>query len=239
MSIEPIAAPRLYQRIAEEIARLIDAGTFAIGERLPAERELARSLGVSRSSLREALGALEMQRRITIRVGSGAYVAPLRKRRIGAAQPSSEISPFEVLRARRVVEAEAAALAARHATPAQVAAMSGAFARLAADMRANRMQSPADRDFHLAIAAASGNSALALVIERLWAEGGRPLNARIEELFVSRGRKRDNIAEHRAVLDAIRHHDAAGARRAMRIHLANAERQRLMLLRATGEAEAS
>ena len=234
MPIEPIAAPRLYQRIAEEIARLIDAGTFEVGERLPAERELARSLGVSRSSLREALGALEMQRKITIKVGSGAYVAPPRRRQAVAPRSSGEISPFDVLRARRVVEAEAAALAARHATPAQIAAIASGFGRLATDMRANRMQSPADRDFHLAIAAASGNSALALVIERLWAEGGQPLNVRIEELFVTRGRKRDNIAEHRAVLDAIRRRDAAGARRAMRLHLANAERQRLMLLRASG-----
>ncbi len=231
MSIQPIAAPRLYERIAAEIARLIDNGTFATGERLPAERELARSLKVSRSSLREALGALEMQGRVEIRIGSGAYVAKAPARRAPRARVTSEISPFDVLRARRLVEVEAAALAARHATPAQLKAMASAFERLAADMRANRMRSPADRAFHLCIAAASGNSALALVIERLWAEGWQPLNVRMEQLFVTRGRKRDNIAEHRAVLDAIRNGDVAGARRAMRAHLANAERQRMTLLR--------
>ncbi len=238
MSIQPIAASRLYQRIAEEIGRLIDAGTFAAGERLPSERELARSLNVSRSSLREALGALEMQRRIEIRVGSGAYVVEAAARRPprtrSASRRRSEISPFDVLRTRRLVEGEAAALAARNASPAQLKTMARAFERLAADMRANRMQSAADREFHLCIAAASGNSALALVIERLWAEGGQPLSARIEELFVTRGRKRDNIAEHRAVLEAIRKGDAAAARRAMRTHLANAQRQRMMLLRQGG-----
>lgn len=77
----------------------------------------------------------------------------------------AEISPFDVLRARRLVEGEAAALAARRATPAQLEAMAGAFRRLAAEMRANRMQSAADREFHMCIAAASGNSALALVID--------------------------------------------------------------------------
>jgi GntR family transcriptional repressor for pyruvate dehydrogenase complex len=229
--IQPIVAPRLYQRIAEEVARLIDAGTFKPGERLPAERELSRSLQVSRSSLREALGILEMQGRITIRVGSGAYVAKAARRGAMGTRDPAEISPFDILRARRLVEGEAAALAARHATPAQIKAMTKALERLAAEMRANRMQSAADREFHLCIAAASGNSALALVIERLWAEGGQPLSARIEELFVSRGRKRDNIAEHRAVLVAIRNRDAAAARRAMRVHLANAERQRMVLLR--------
>ncbi|MBL8382950.1 MAG: FadR family transcriptional regulator [Burkholderiales bacterium] len=239
MSIQPIAAPRLYQRIAEEIGRLIDAGTFRPGDRLPAERELARSLAVSRSSLREALGALEMAGRIVIRVGSGAYVAPARAPRAGRpgrAGPAGEISPFDVLRTRRLVEAEAAALAARHATPAQVKAMAGAFERLAADMRAGIVQSAADRAFHLAIAQASGNTALALVIERLWAESAQPLSTRMEELFVTRGRRRDNIGEHRAVLEAIRAGDAAGARGAMRRHLANAERQRLAQLRG-GEAQ--
>lgn len=226
MPIKPIAAPRLYQHIADEIIRQIDAGTFKPGERLPAERELARSLSVSRSSLREALGALEMQGRISIRVGSGAYVSAS-ARRARRAHNAAEISPFDVLRARRLVEGEAAALAARNATPAQLRAMESAFARLAADMRANRLQSAADREFHLCIAGACANSALSLLIERLWAEGGQPLNARIEALFVTHGRKRDNIAEHRAILDAIRERDAPRARRAMRRHLANAERQRL------------
>jgi hypothetical protein len=61
----------------------------------------------------------------------------------------------------------------------------------------------------ICIAVASGNSALALVIERLWAEGAS-LNARMEELFASRGRKRDNIAEHPAVSMPLRRKDAAG-----------------------------
>ena len=230
MPIQPIAAPRLYERIAAEIARLIDAGMWKPDERLPAERELARSLDVSRSSLREALGTLEMQGRIEIRVGSGAYVARTRGRRAAIATRQAEFSPFDVLRTRRIVEVEAAALAARRATPADLKSLAKAFERLARDMRANRMQSPADREFHLCIAAASGNSALAHVIEILWAEGGQPLNVRIEKLFVTRGRKRDNIAEHRAVLDAIRNRDPAAARRAMRAHLVNAEKQRMMLL---------
>lgn len=232
MPIRPIAAPRLFERIADEIARLIDDGMFGAGERLPGERELARSLAVSRSSLREALGALEMQGRIAIRVGSGAYVTAARPRRAAPRRGRPEPSPFDVLRARRIVEGEAAGLAARHATAADLRALDRAFARLAADMRANRMRSPADRAFHVCIARASGNGALALVVERLWEEGWQPLGVRMEELFVTRGRKRDNIGEHRAILEAIRRRDAAGARRAMRAHLANAERQRMVLIKA-------
>lgn len=232
MSIKPIAAARLYQRIAGEIVRLIETGTFTSGQRLPAERELALLLKVSRSSLREALSALELQGRLSIKVGAGTFVKSLRQHEKKTMAPAPrEISPFDVLRARRLVEGEAAALAARNATASHIAGMQSAFKRLAADMRANRMQSAADREFHLCIARASGNTALSLVIERLWDEGNQPLNARIEKLYVSAIRKRDNVAEHQAVLDAIRGRDAAAARRAMRAHLANAERQRLGLLR--------
>jgi DNA-binding GntR family transcriptional regulator len=65
----------------------------------------------------------------------------------------------------------------------------------------------------------------------LWEERRHRLSARIEALFVTTRRKLDNIAEHRAILDAIRNRDSAGARSAMRRHLRNAERQRLALLR--------
>jgi len=233
MSIEPIAAPRLYQHIADALGRLIDAGEFAVGQRLPGERELARKLGVSRTSLREALSALELEGRVEIRVGSGVYVrAPRRSRtpRQRAAVPGEE-SPFDVLRARRVIEAETAALAARHASAAQVAAIAEAFAQLAADMRANRARSEGDRLFHVRIAEAGGNSALAAIVRDLWDAHRQPLNARLSALFVTVARRRDNIGEHRAILDAIRTRDPAAARSAMRRHLANAERQRLALMR--------
>jgi len=229
MPIEPIAAPRLYEHIADAIAALIEAGEFAPGERLPGERTLAAKLGVSRTSLREALAALELAGRVTIRVGSGVYVRAARDRRgvRAASRTRGETSPFDVFRARRLVEAETAALAARHASPAQLRALEAAFERLAADMRENRVVSRADRRFHTLIAEASGNTAFAQIVEALWAQQSRPLTARMESLFVTPGRKRDNVGEHRRILDAIRARDPVAARKAMRVHLANAERQRL------------
>jgi len=229
MTLAPIAAPRLFRRIADTLAAAIDAGEFAPGDRLPGERELARRLAVSRSSLREALSALELEGRVEIRVGSGVYVRARSARRAAtrpaAAAPSA--SPFDVLRARRLVEAETAALAARNATPAQVRAIEQAFERLAADMRANRAHSAGDRLFHVRIAQASGNTALAKVVAQLWSTQRDPLATRMEALFVTGRRRRDNIGEHRRILEAIRAKDSTAARRAMREHLRNAERQRL------------
>lgn len=233
MSIQPIAAPRLYQRIAEAIAGLIDAGEFAPGDRLPAERDLARELRVSRASLREALSALELDGYVEIRVGSGVYVQPRRRngKRAAPAERNGEVSPFDTLRARRLIEAETAALAARHASAEQISAIEAAFARLEADVRAEKARSEGDRLFHVRISEASGNTALAAIVRDLWAAWHQPLNARLESLFVTMQRRRDNIGEHRRILDAIRARDPAAARAAMRSHLVHAERQRLAMLR--------
>lgn len=241
VDIQPLKAPRLHQRIAMEIVQLIAAGTFPPGERLPAERHLAQSLRVSRSSLREALSQLEMDGVLEIRVGSGAWVrrrssvpsaAPL-------ALPEPAASPFDLLRARRILEPEAAALAARAASPAQRDDLARAFERLARDMRANRRSPDADRDFHLQIARASGNAAVAQLVEQLWRDFQSPLAQRMEALYVTRDRRRDNVEEHRAILEAILAARPAQARQAMRLHLLNAQRQRLRDLHDAPKADGS
>ena len=234
MSIKPIVAPRLYQRIAEEILRLIESGTFMPGERLPAERDLARSLSVSRSSLREALSSLEMAGRVEIRLGSGVYVLKGRRKK---ARPvvAAQASPFDVLRARLLIEPEAAALAAHHAGAAQIKALERIFARLAVAMRANKALPEADREFHVAIAKVGGNTAIEMVVASLWAQWIHPLSTRMSELFVTRGHKHGSIEEHRAVLDAIRERDPAAARQAMRRHLASVGRQRMSMPHEAGQ----
>lgn len=103
LSVEP---QRLYRQIAEQVRLLIGSGEFAAHERLPAERDLARQLGVSRPTVREALIALEVEGWVEVRCGSGVYAmarpvpvcAPL------AAQTAAEWGPLELIRARRVVE---------------------------------------------------------------------------------------------------------------------------------------
>ena len=65
---------RLYRQVADQIRTLIESGEFAVGERLPGERELAEKLGVSRPTIREALIALEVEGLVHIRMGSGIYV---------------------------------------------------------------------------------------------------------------------------------------------------------------------
>src|SRR6202795_3495135 len=113
---------RLYRQIADQIAALIEKGEYAAGQRLPPERDLAKQLGVSRPSVREALIALEVEGYVEVRVGSGVYVVG---RGPGARAETlpADSGPFELIKARWLIEAECAALAARQATKAQVRAI--------------------------------------------------------------------------------------------------------------------
>ena len=105
----PSRPRRLYRQIADQLRELIERGEFAVGTRLPPERDLAVQLGVSRPSVREALIALEVEGLVEVRMGSGIYVRepdPARRAR-RAAQAES---PLETIRARQLIEGELAAL---------------------------------------------------------------------------------------------------------------------------------
>jgi len=114
--LQTVEPKRLYRQIAEQLRSLIAGGEFQAGSRLPAERDLASQLGVSRPSVREALIALEVEGWVEVRTGSGVYVLPRNGASAHGAQvPASEWGPLELLRARRVIEGEIAALAASQA----------------------------------------------------------------------------------------------------------------------------
>ena len=160
LPIQPIESRRLYRQIADQIASLIDRGDYRHGTRLPPERNLASQLSVSRPSVREALIALEVEGYVEVRMGSGVYVIDPRYRSIGPETAlDQETSPFELIVARRLVEAECAALAARSATSEQIATI-----RMSLDAMTATADSPLTHDqaFHVAIAEASNNSALLL-----------------------------------------------------------------------------
>src|SRR5512142_3187153 len=106
MPIQTVDTDRLYRKIARQLSELIASGEFAPGQRLPAERELAQQLGVSRPSVREALIALEIEGKVEVRVGAGVFVAPPRPVGLPPLSTDEGEGPFELIRARRVVEGE-------------------------------------------------------------------------------------------------------------------------------------
>jgi DNA-binding FadR family transcriptional regulator len=223
LPIQPIESRRLYRQIADQIASLIDRGDYRHGTRLPPERNLASQLSVSRPSVREAVIALEVEGYVEVRMGSGVYVIDPRYRSIKPENDlDQETGPFELIVARRLVEAECAARAARSATPEQIATI-----RMSLDAMTAGAHAPLTHDqaFHVAIAQASNNSGLLLLVETMWAERSRPLFARLEHHFGSPVIWLDVRREHHAVLDAITARNPVAARKAMRRHIDQAARR--------------
>src|SRR5258706_2357956 len=215
-SIEP---RRLYRQIAEQIRGLITSGEYTTGARLPPERDLAKQLCVSRPSVREALIALEVEGLVEVRVGSGIYVRSPGSNSIGHAGVSQQSGPFELIHARRAIEGECAAIAAKEGKRSQITAIGDALQQMKDD--AKRMGPPpleADRMFHLRIAEATNNGTLVQVVKNLWEERGSPLFTRLEHHFDTPRLWATAIREHEAVLDEIPSRDANEARACMHAH---------------------
>lgn len=216
MPFQPINSKRLYEQVADQIGDMIRRGEFRAGQRLPAERDLAKSVGVSRPVVREALVALEIAGLVEVRTGSGAYV---RQPETGERTLNAGHSPTDVLNARMIVEGEAAALAAENSRGRDLEAAADAIRRMVADHDAGRPWSAADLAFHISVAYGSGNAALALIVERLWQEQ----YGRVFAILSERAHLVENwpatLEGHQAILEAIRQRDPAAARERMRAHL--------------------
>lgn len=161
----PAPAPRRFEITARRIMALIQ-GECRVGDRLPAERELARMFAVSRPTIREALLSLQMAGVLDIRTSSGAYVL---SREDGSEVRQFEgFGPFENLQAREMIEPQIAALAAQHASELHRARMAESLAAMRLDHAAGREADAADHRFHLLLAEASGNGVLVGVCDGLW-----------------------------------------------------------------------
>jgi DNA-binding FadR family transcriptional regulator len=216
--LQTLEPRRLYRQIADQLRDLIAKGEFAIGDRLPAERDLSRALGVSRPSVREALIALEVEGWVEVRTGSGVYVLD-RSQRVASPVEAAEWGPLELIRARRVVEGETAALAATLGKRKDVVAMTRAIDQMREHADRNVMPLEGDRAFHLAIVDACGNAVLSETVQTFWDSRKGPIFTRLGGYFENVKSWRSAIAEHEAIRDAIAERDADGARKAMHAHM--------------------
>ena len=226
--IRPVAKPtgaasqpdgrKLYQQVAASVAEAIQRGDFQPGQRIPSERELADEYKVSRPTVREAMIALEVIGIVRSRHGSGIFVVdnpPLDTPMIGL-----DIGAFELTEARRLFEGEAAALAAVSITDEEIAALEALIGDMERENEQNVSGEHADREFHLAIARATRNSAVVDVVESLWdARSRSPLCQHMLDRARSVG-VMPRIDEHQTILAALRERDPKAAREAMRDHLA-------------------
>ena len=218
MPIRSLAPRRLYRQIADQLRGLIQAGEFAVGTRLPPERDLAQQLGVSRPSVREALIALEVEGLVSVRMGSGIEVIA-REPAASAPRVDAAFGPFETLLARQLLEAELAAQAALHGLPDHLQDLQQALALMAADVAAGLAPVRGDRLFHLAVAQAAGHGPLVRTVAALFDERHNALFEQLGQHFETVRSWQLALAEHQAVLAAITAGDAPAARAAMHHHL--------------------
>jgi GntR family transcriptional repressor for pyruvate dehydrogenase complex len=206
---------RLYERVAGEVRALLASGRYTVGDKLPSERDLATQYKVSRPTVREAIIALELDGMVEVRTNSGVYVAALAP--LGGAPGETDVGGFELLEARRLIESQVAALAASHISTERI----GRLAALVADMERTDLMAAeaADREFHLEIARATGNSALEMTVATLWDTRSRSPQYRLLTEKVRAAGVAPRLSEHQAIVDALAAHDPGRAHDAMWEHL--------------------
>jgi len=214
--------------VVEGIKQMILTGDLRPGDRLPVEKDLAARLGLSRGSLREGVRALTMMGVLDTRQGNGTYVTSL--------EPNILYAPFgfvadlqhqdsaKFLAVRRVLEAEAAALAAARITDEQLDTAAELLAEAERTLAGPDIDHESliggDREFHRIIAAAADNTVLAALIE---AVSGRTRRSRLWRSITEEGAADNTIAEHRSILAALRARDSDAARLRMAVHILGVE----------------
>lgn len=218
----------LYTQVANEIEKLIIGESFLPGDKLPAERELAERLGVSRTVVREATRVLHVRGLVLIKQGSGTFVQKLSPSDAAAPifrflkheQPAATLK--NLCEVRRTLEIEISGLAAERALGEDIAEMEAAIENMSMNEDNAEEFTKYDLAFHSAMAAATHNdlySVLLIPISDLL------LEFRLTEYsYDPKGTIEGGLTHHHRVLDKIRKRDQEGARQAMREHLDQAER---------------
>lgn len=214
------------EQVVAFVRDLIVRGRLRPGDRLPAERELAVQIGVSRPSVRAGLHALAAMGVVRSRHGSGTYI-PSGPPALGS-EPLSFLAALhgftrdEMYEARRILEVEAAGLAAERATSEHLATLAEEVAGLFANRENPQLFLVHDINFHRAVADAAGNPIVATLVGMVSAMYYERRKATAER--ASDRDLRDAAEAHRRIYQAIRARDGASARRAMNDHLLQASR---------------
>ncbi|HEX7749064.1 MAG TPA: FadR/GntR family transcriptional regulator [Bordetella sp.] len=221
MTAKPADTRRLYLQIADKLRDLITQPDYAPNGRLPPERALAETLGVSRPSVREALVALELEGLVEIRMGSGVYVCSTPPEPGAAALSQAELgdSLLDIMGARCVIEGSIAGSVAPFCKPKELKALRGIYDEMVREVRAGKIPVAPDRAFHIAIAQMSGNEVLVRTVTSLFDARHSPLSEKLRGHFEDESTWRTTHDEHLDILEALEQHDPIQAQAAMQRHL--------------------
>jgi len=225
-SYQPVERRKVYEQISEQLLEQIGRRRLKPGDALPPERELTQTFNVGRSSIREALRMLESQGVIKAANGGTFVVAdasnPLESSLRLLFALDEQAGMPDLFELRRILECEAAALAAERHDEEHLTEMEAAIGEMAAALEKSEHGEAfidADLRFHLAIAGATGNR---IVLHGMHAVRDVLRRALVTVYHVP-GSPENAVVEHRAIRAAVAAHDPDGARREMRAHLERVE----------------
>ncbi len=220
--LQTVRRNKVYEEVARQIERLI-LKKLQPGDKLPSERELAETLGVSRSSIRDAIRSLELIGMVEPRQGAGTIVRQISSdalvNPLADARKRKEEVIGELLDFRKMLEPPLAARAASHVSADEVSEMEEILERQQEKLRGGESTIDEDSEFHYAIALASGNSVVLKVLDTLM----DLLRDTRERSLQVEGRPQKSLAGHRRILAAIKRHDPEAAKAAMRRHIEDVE----------------
>lgn len=218
-------SPRGSSAIAGQIRRAIMSDTYASGDQIPPEREIARKFGASRTAVRNALRVLEKQKLITRKIGSGTFVAYDGTR---ADEEIAEItSPLELIEVRRALEPHIVRLAVLHGTARDLGSLADLLDQLEASQNDHDRFSQADQSFHLGLAIATHNPLIVWMYRRINdVRGHAQWNKMKDKILVLKRIVEYNIS-HRLIYEAVNRRDADAAAELITSHLLEARRDLL------------
>ena len=221
VKLERVSRVSVVDTVTERLASLISEGHIRPGERLPSERELMAQLQVGRSSIREAIRGLALIGMVEARQKRGTIVlSPASDALVpGLARPLAHWALEDLFAVRAALEGLAAELAARAATPAELAAIQRHAASIEERIAQGRSYFSENRAFHLGIAEASHNAVLVNCLS-IVIGGLRDVRERMN--LIQDGTPSRDIAEHRQIVAALSAGAPAKARRLMEAHLLRA-----------------
>jgi GntR family transcriptional repressor for pyruvate dehydrogenase complex len=221
--VAPIRSTRIYEAIVRQVKQMIGEGRLKSGDRLPPERDLAEQFVVSRTSVREALRALESLGLLEIRPGEGTFVRQVSVETLveplALVMASQREAIAELFEARRILEPAIAAMAARRAAPEEIQDMQRILEEQAREVAAGRTGLAQDARFHETIWAAAYNRAITRIAHTVI----DLLAQSREESLNTPGRPQRSHEDHRRILAAIARRDPPAAHDAMQEHLVAVE----------------
>jgi GntR family transcriptional repressor for pyruvate dehydrogenase complex len=220
---EQLQHKRIYEEVVEMIVRRIRSGALAVGQKLPPERVLAEEMGVSRTSLREALRALESMGYIYSVTGGGNYVNSVSIGHVlsplSAMVAQDKKLATDIIDVRLHLEIHMAILAARNATKQQLSQIYSTIIKMQSEVEEGGSGIQGDNQFHQEIARASQNKAFAIIVELI---GELLAESRKATLSIP-GQPVKSIEDHILIFEAIRDRDEKRAGEAMLNHLRKAQ----------------